>query len=104
MIQSNTYAFILGREWRLSLAELIHVFGHDSLRSQNEQIAIFSVEKPLQRDVINRLGGTIRIIRIIGETDEKKFPTDALELIAKIFKDKKAQFALGAYGADLPLE
>jgi hypothetical protein len=36
-------AYILGREWKISLAELISLFGNDALEKANEQIAIFSL-------------------------------------------------------------
>lgn len=104
MIQIHTYAFILGREWRLSLAELIAVFGPDNLLSHNEEIAIFSQNSPIRNDIIDTLGGTIRIIEILGETDTKKFPTDVIKILTEKGSSGKIHFALGTYGETLLLD
>jgi hypothetical protein len=40
---TNLYAFTLGREWKLSLAELFALFGEKSYHSHSETIAIFSI-------------------------------------------------------------
>lgn len=39
------YAFSLGRESKLSLAELFALFGEEAFLSQSEDIAIFAVAK-----------------------------------------------------------
>ena len=73
----SLFAFILGREYKLSLAELIHVFGQSNLRDFNEEIAIFELEK-LDSKAILSLGGTTRIIQIVRETTLESFATDAI--------------------------
>lgn len=40
---SKLYAFTLGREWKLSLAELFAIFGEKSYHSHSEIVAIFSI-------------------------------------------------------------
>lgn len=39
----DLYAFTLGREQKLSLAELVSLFGHETLREYDDEIAIFSI-------------------------------------------------------------
>ena len=39
----NLFAFTLGRESKLSLAELISLFGESSLENYSDDIAIFSL-------------------------------------------------------------
>lgn len=41
---AHTYAFSLGREWKLSLAELFSVFGRENYRAHSETIAIFMIK------------------------------------------------------------
>lgn len=79
----NLFAFTLGRESKLSLAELISLFGYDKLEDFNDEIAIFSLsESDTDINAIFRnIGGSIRVIRLIGESDEKKFPTDVIREI-----------------------
>lgn len=97
------YACILGREWKLSLAELISVFGYDALGHFSEEVALFRVPTPLQYDSIQTLGGTTRIIEIIGATTPESFPTDVLEQIHSHAEEPKIHFALASFGVKLPL-
>lgn len=98
----SLFAFILGREYKLSLAELIHVFGQQNLRDFNEEIAIFELEK-LDSKAILTLGGTTRIIQIMSETTPESFATDAFEILSKKEKNSKFSFALAAFGLRFPL-
>jgi tRNA G10 N-methylase Trm11 len=99
MIQNkNLYAFSLGREWKLSLAELFALFSEKSYHSHSEMIAIFSI--PLdEKQVIAKfrnIWGSIRVMQIQRESDLKRFPTDVIEIIGK--PDGKYHFALWVYG------
>lgn len=98
----SLFAFILGREYKLSLAELIHVFGQQNLRDFSEEIAIFELEK-LDSKAILTLGGTTRIIQIMSETTPESFATDAIEILSKKEKNSKFSFALAAFGLKFPL-
>lgn len=102
MISTNhhsLFAFTLGRHWKLSLAELISVFSEENYQTHTETIAIFQIpgysDEQLQKKFLT-LGGSIRIIKILSETDEKRFPTDVIAYIEKQW-NKKVDFALGAY-------
>ncbi len=99
----NLFAFTLGRESKLSLAELIALFGGDALENLNDEIAIFSLpQSDIDINTIFRnIGGSIRVIRLIGETDEKKFPTDVIREIGN--PSGKYTFALGVYGGEYRL-
>ena len=128
----NTYAFTLGRESKLSLAELFAVFGPSSYETHTDEIALFS---PAYTDdeimkVFRNIGGSIRVMRIIGETDEKRFPTDVIREITDVHSrhsearriqasksldpsqaqddeprsgSSKVTFALGVYGGEYRL-
>lgn len=95
---SNLYAFSLGREWKLSLAELFALFGEKSYHSHSETVAIFSLSDE-EKSIITKfrnIGGSIRVMKILRGTELKKFPTDVIEIIGK--PEGKFHFALGAYG------
>lgn len=106
MNTKNLYAFTLGREWRISLAELIAIFGTDSYQSHSETIAIFQIiwysTEQLQRKFLN-IGGSIRIIEILGESSLSTFPTDVIEFLRDTKSSGKIDFALGAYGTEFRL-
>lgn len=100
-MSSPLYAFSLGREWKLSLAELFALFGEKSYDSHSETVAIFHSNDE-ENSIITKfrnIGGSIRVMKILGETEARKFPTDVIETIGK--PEGKFHFALGAYGETL---
>lgn len=97
------YAFILGREFKLSLAELGHIFGFENIISHNEQIAILELQSELSSQTILSLGGTKRILRIIEEINPEEFAIKIIEEIEKNFeKNSKVSFALASFAVDFP--
>jgi hypothetical protein len=104
---SSLFAFTLGREWKLSLAELIAIFGRESYRDHSETIAIFEIRGYSDEQIQKRfltIGGSIRVMKVISETDTKRFPTDVIAHIRKTGNTAgKNTFALGAYGLDFQL-
>ena len=133
-MNSSLYAFTLGREWKLSLAELFAVWGEEAYREHTETIAIFQIlgysDEQIQKRFLT-IGGSIRVMKVIGESDPKRFPTDVIQEIqdahsrhseerriqelrkksldtSQVQYDEngkwwKITFALGAYGLDFQL-
>lgn len=99
----NQYAFILGREYKLSLAELVYRFGAENLTFHNEIFAIFTISNAMSHHEIHSLGGSIRIIKIIKTTTRESFPTDVIEILKADKSDAKITFALAAFGTQMPL-
>jgi tRNA G10 N-methylase Trm11 len=97
------FAFSLGRENKLSLAELFALFGEDAYRDHTDEIATFSL--PYDDTDINaifrNIGWSIRVMRVLSETEEKKFPTDVIQAIGK--PEGKYTFALWVYGGEYKL-
>lgn len=106
MNTKNLYAFTLGREWKISLAELIAIFGQESYQSHTETIAIFQIvgysSEQLQRKFLG-IGGSIRLIEILGESSVSTFPTDVIEFIRASKSTTKIDFALASYGVEFRL-
>lgn len=97
------YAFILGREYKLSLAELGHIFGFENMISYNPKIAIFNLDKKLNSSDILTIGGTTRIIEIISEINPAEFPVKIIENIEKNFaENSKFSFAMASFGVNFP--
>lgn len=100
-MNSSLYAFTLGREWKISLAELLAIFPVDSLFSYNESFAIFSLNQVNDADIVGifgKLWGSIRVIKILTSTSFERFATDVLKELESNAHDGKITFALGAYG------
>ena len=106
MNTKNLYAFTLGREWKISLAELMAIFSPESYQSHNETIAIFQIvgysHEQLQRKFLT-IGGSIRLIELLGDSTAATFPTDVIEYIHHSKHTGKIDFALGAYGIEFRL-
>lgn len=102
----NLYAFTLGREWKVSLAELFALWGTDAYQSHTETVAIFQIigysAEQLKRKFLN-IGGSIRIIAILGDTTPASFPTDVIEFMTAQKGTIKIDFALGSYGVEFRL-
>jgi tRNA G10 N-methylase Trm11 len=100
------YAFTLGREWKVSLAELFALWGTDAYQSHTETVAIFQIvgysAEQLQRRFLT-IWGSIRIIELLGDTTPASFPTDVIEIMTSQKGTGKIDFALGAYGIEYRL-
>ncbi len=71
----SKYAFILGHNPTLSIAEILNVFEHFKINytliSASKEALLLDIEKELENppEFIDRLGGTIKIAKIILEED-----------------------------------
>jgi tRNA G10 N-methylase Trm11 len=97
-------AFELGRKKELCFAELISVLGKDNLLEKDLDTAIFKLKEEQLEGLQDRLGGTIRIIKIIEETTdlEKSIENHLLDT----FKGHrgKVPFAISNYNFKNPRE
>lgn len=91
---TNLFAFTLGRESKLSLAELFSLFGEKAYENHSDEIAIFALPYSDTEisAIFRNIGGSVRVMRLIGETEEKRFPTDVIREIGK--PEGKYVFAL----------
>jgi tRNA G10 N-methylase Trm11 len=112
----NLYAFTLGREWKLSLAELLAIFGIHTYRWNSETVALLSIEDTNSSELsllFRKIGGSVRVIEILDETDERRFATDVINYLQDSKTKKKNEewentrtkvtFALGAYSIEFRL-
>jgi tRNA G10 N-methylase Trm11 len=92
----HKYGFELGRKWRLSVAELESVFGVKG-EVINEEIWLVEMDRELSEKDMNRLGGTIKIVRFFNSVSTIDEVEDALfeHLISR--ENKKVKFALNLY-------
>jgi len=89
------YAFELGRQKELCFAELKNMLGEKSLVEKNLDTAIFELEGV--EGMMDQLGGTIKIIEILGETSKQNIENDIEKILNDIFKGhekKKVTFAI----------
>jgi len=94
------FVFILGREFRLSLAEIYSLFPGAVFEFANEQIAL--ITNVSEMEVCARfahMGGIIKIIKILDEVkDVPDFMTAAKEYLSQVDRTNKVPFAVAGYG------
>lgn len=97
------FVFILGREFRLSLAEIQSLFPEARFEYVNEQFALVSgISEQEIRDTFASIGGTIKIIKILDEVkDVPDFMTVATEYLRSVDRTNKVPFAVAGYGEKL---
>ncbi len=94
----SLYAFTLGRQYKLSIAEIGSVFGWENIRDFDRDIAIVETEKILDTNTLHLLGGTIRIISLqIPKAGFKEY----IESHIKKIQSDKINIALSAYGDEI---
>lgn len=97
------FAFILGREFRLSLAEIYSLFPTAVFETANEQLALISGVS--ESEVCARfahMGGIIKVIKILDDVkDEPDFMTRATSYLEQVDRTNKVPFAIAAYGEKL---
>ena len=109
------YAFILGRVYTLSLAELLQVLTNLGLTYKilacSPEVAVIETDKPINAEAVEaRLGGVIKIIRLF-DTFQKKGKENPSQVMANYFTFKrikeyfheytgKKQFGVSIYSLD----
>lgn len=89
------YAFELGRKKELCIAELLSILGRKNLVEQNPATAIFRLTVDNPQQLQNRLGGTIKIIEILAETDQKNLKNAIEQALSTFFQAHKGKATFG---------
>lgn len=99
------FIFVLGREFRLSLAEIQSLFPEAVFEFTNEQIALVShIPEEEVRSNFARMGGTIKIIKILEEVrDIPDFMTAAKTYLERVNRTNKVPFAIAGYGEQMDI-
>lgn len=92
----SLYAFELGRKKDLCFAELITVLGKDKLVERNLDTAIFDLKIPNYQGLQDKLGGTVKIVKIWEHFSFEDCRADKLEErirphLEEIFTDHKGK-------------
>lgn len=90
----NLYAFELGRKKDLCFAELLAVLGEEALVERNLDSAIFKIPESSEiepESLQDRLGGTIKIVKIFAETSKSGIELSIREHLNTAFKDRSGK-------------
>ena len=107
-------AFILGRKYSLSIAEIFEVLATEKISFKVNSVAvrwlIIEIKSTLDslklsEKLQNRLGGSIKIAEIVEETNVDKLPDLPLSLFEKLIPTNKRKINIGIsiYGDTRPL-
>ena len=95
------YAFELGREWKLSLAEIESLFGAPNIKYINPKLALLELAlAPAQVSAVaGRMGGIIRAFEVLSSLrDPKSFGPRIFETLSGSDVEKRITFGLGTIG------
>ncbi len=74
----NLYAFELGRKRHLCFSELMSVLGEENFVEKNNDTATFKIDLSDPQAMQDRLGGTIKIIKILDNSKDLKGPIEKI--------------------------
>jgi len=99
------FAFILGREFRLSLAEIRNLFREGVFEQVNEQLAMVSdIEEKKIRDLFPHMGGIIKVVKILEDVrDVTDFMTASKHYLEQVDRTNKVPFAIAGYGEKIDM-
>lgn len=103
-----TYAFILGKNPTLSIAEILSVLKRESfvfiILSISGNALIIKTEGLIDnpQDLLDRLGGTIKIVEIFVESYKEDVMGPILGFASSSFSDSKFVFGISSYGTSFP--
>ena len=97
-----SYIFVLGKASDLCRSELETVLNQKKINFNkiysSDQIYHLEIDKPLDTTLIQKLGGTIKIAKVIGQTESIDDLTNVISHYFKNTSDKKITFGLSLYG------
>jgi tRNA G10 N-methylase Trm11 len=100
------FAFALGREFKLSVAEIASAWPQCRFISVDPKLAIVDgIDTETAVNVFRRLGGSVRVFEIRSGCTDKDLANKAAEYLRRTIGESegKHSFALAAIGAELPL-
>ncbi len=101
--KKENYIFVLGSNPALSLAEIISLFSKDKILDSSREVTLLNTNK-LNPEIINHLGGTIKVAQVFGEMSKNNFDLEKIiEIIGdeilklSFLKNKKTHFGISVY-------
>nr|MDD3719947.1 hypothetical protein [Candidatus Gracilibacteria bacterium] len=96
----NMYGFELGREYRLSIAEIYSLFPQMEIVYFDEKILLVdNLDEKKLKDISSKLGGTIKIINIENKKYKIQNTEDIYsEMLLSFTDERKNNYAINFYG------
>jgi hypothetical protein len=97
------HAFELGREWKLSLAEIETLFGAENIVSVTPKLCVVQTSRDVAQ-IASRMGGIIRAFQMDAPLrDPRSFGAEVGKRIGRIPNEARITFGLGAIGVSVPI-
>ncbi|MBN2086730.1 hypothetical protein JW758_00105 [Candidatus Peregrinibacteria bacterium] len=94
----STYLFITGKDSALSIAELEARFPTGKIDTIGDEFVVMEVDKKINQDELNMLGGIIKIGAVLGESDSKSLADDLVECLMDGNVRSKINYGISLYG------
>ncbi len=92
------YVFILGRNAKLSAAEIKAILPNSKILSETDIFLILENENFEAKKMLNRLGGTIKIGEVVAEDQSSEYKEIIIENLKNNPQENKLNFGVSFYG------
>lgn len=98
----STYIFILGKDFELSLAELLARFPKAHLKSVGREFVSLQLKQEFGQKDLDGLGGVIKVARLVNSVNFKAVQAALFEQIESAYQGTKLNYGVSVY--DWPLK
>jgi len=97
----STYIYILGKDRDLSLAELCARYHDPEFKTIGSDFAIFDLNQKIDQSELDKLGGIIKIGRVVSSVPREKLPNELLNRLVEHDPIGKLNYGVSIYGWDV---
>ena len=93
----STYIFILGKDRKLSIAELYMRYSDANFKIIGTEFVAMEIDRKIDQEEFDKLGGSIKAAEIVCETDKKSLVNKIIEQLESCSDGTKLNFGLSVY-------
>lgn len=90
--------FVLGKDRELSLAELAAVYPGAAVQALGADFVMLETPDEVSPADFNRLGGVLKVARLIGTTTPKALEKSLMEVLCEHYKNTQLNYGISLYG------
>jgi len=93
----STYIFILGKDRKLSIAELYMRYPDADFKTIGTDFVAMEIGREIDQEEFDKLGGSIKAAKVVCETDKNSLPNKIIEQLESYSSGSKLNFGLSVY-------
>ncbi len=93
----STYIFILGKDRKLSIAELYMRYSDAKFKTIGTEFVAMETNREINQEEFDKLGGSIKVAKVVCETDKNSLLNKIIEQLESCSEGTKLNFGLSVY-------